>query len=139
MKKFLSMILVSCMLLVTVGCAATGDSRIKQIEELTGYDLPSDGMKELYRYIGETFTGVASQYYVYSLSEMPSFMMKEKSEIDDNIVENMLNTLERREINVPKEYLPNPEKAGTYVTGDEDSVFIYSPDAKQLIVWIAGH
>ncbi len=139
MKKFLSMILAACMLLVTVGCAATGDSHIKQIEELTGYDLPNDDMEEVFRYVGETFTGVSSQYYVYSLSEMPSFMMKEKSESDDGVMENMINTLERKNIDVPKEHLPDPEKTGTYVTGGEDSVFIYYPDVKQLIVWIAGH
>ncbi len=166
MKKVIPIVLifaVAVTALLFIGRTVFTVKSDERIERITGYDLPDD-MEELYHFQEETFSGVGSQYSVYSLDEEPQF-------IKENPIDNRVFTMSTGEttllyqspessdkspfalteseeasiirnleiFDIPEEYIPDFEKPYTYTTGKENTYIIYFSEENKLVVWMRGH
>jgi len=135
MKKLPCLMILFAVLLGGCSLFGTRMSSIERVENLTGYDLPDDWQEEYY-FLGETFTGCASQYSVYAVESEPVLFSKEDTE-QTLSVSSIESYMERVEI--PAEYRMDFTQEYKFVTGAEQTSIVWFPAEKQVKIAVLGH
>ncbi len=113
----------------------------RRIERISGLRLP-DHMSEVFNFVDQTFTGVAGQYAVFSLSEETDLFSKEKEEnevLDESAINNLLSFLETSFAEVPLEYYPDFTLGYQALLGMESTYAFYYPNVLEIKVLMMGH
>jgi len=126
---------------ILLSSCAFQETALQRIERFSGLDLP-EGMSEVFSFVGETFTGVAGQYTVFSLTEEVELFVNPKDEpYDLSEVEkaNIFYNLQHFYTEVPSSYYPDFSHEFLCAQGMETTYALYFPGDLQIKVLMMGH
>ncbi len=126
---------------ILLSSCAFQETALHRIERISGLDLP-EGMSEVFSFEDETFTGVAGQYTVFSLTEEVEFFVNPKDGPDDLSEDekaNILYNLEHYYTEVPSSYFPDFSHEFLCARGMENTFVFYFPGDLQIKVFMMGH